>query len=168
MSAWLLAVGCGVAYWRGSWRVFALWLIGWSLWAACLPSLLLRIQQRVLTYQAALSLSWEHPWAGVGAGPLALPKLCQVSGMPLPGPHSDWLALILLHGWPAALLAFFLTGWLLSPRRSGKPLAIQACLLTLTVAAAIRSVVVHPGYVLALVACSVYLLKEQTCGSRGS
>ena len=129
-----------------------------SLWLSTQPALALKWAQRWETYHAAFRISLEHPILGVGAGPAALPTLCRLSGMPLPGPHSDWLALILLHGWPATLLLLTLLVRRVWVRRSGLELAAQAGLITLSVAAVGRSVVVHPGYVLAVVVLCSELL----------
>ena len=160
---WVLAcLGCGVAYWRGSWRWAFIVALMTSWWASHLSAYSLRISQRWDTYQAAFRISLEHPILGVGAGPIALPTLCRLSGMPLPGPHSDLLTLVILHGWPATLLLIGLGVHALRPRRFGLTLVAQSALLSLCLMACGRSMVVVPGFVLMVVACSVWVLKERT------
>ena len=155
---WGLCAWVGVAYWRGSWRWLAVGVPALVVQCLWLPTLSTRVWERWETYRLALRISLEHPLVGVGEGPLALPTLCRVAGMPLPGPHSDWVTMALLHGWPATLLTLGLMARLLWPRRSGHGLVVQALLLTLVLISAGRSAVVHPGYVLSVVVCSGYLL----------
>lgn len=159
---WVLAcLGCGLAYWVGSWRVFGGVLLITGMWCRPMSALDLRLQQRWETYQAALNIAWEHPW-GVGAGPVALPTLCRISGMPLPGPHSDWLAGLLLHGWLATFLMLVIVWKLLVPKRLGRAGVAQAGLLSLLLMALGRSMVVSPGYVLLVAMCSVLLIKKES------
>ena len=75
----------------------------------------------------------------------------------------------MLHGYPAMLVVMTLLLRLLWPRRRGLALAAQALLLMLALAAVGRSVVVHPGYVVAVVCCVGWLMrtKELSCGVRG-
>lgn len=162
MTWWLVSFGCGVAYWRQSWRVFALGLVVSLGWFLHLPGWSVRLSQRLETYRLACLLSAQHPLVGVGAGPVALPTLCRIAGMPLPGPHSDLLALALLHGWLACLLTIWIAAQLVFPPHSSPSRrAVQAGLLMLLLAAVGRSVTIHPGYVLMVLLCSVYLLKER-------
>ena len=162
MTWGIVAAACGLAYWRGSvrWVVYPLLFLTWLVMQTYAWEL--RLLDRWDTYRLAFRISLEHPWVGIGAGPIALPVLCRIWGLPLPGPHSELLALAILHGWPVTLLTIWMAWQALRRPSSGLRRLAQAGLCGLLIYACGRTAVVIPGYVLALTLCSVYLLKERT------
>ena len=125
-------------------RVCAVALCGVAALALTDGTLLLKVQQRLLTWGHALQALTDRPLFGWTFGPMAESQFGQEVGYLLPGLHSDWLALMLGGGIPLGIVLGCAVARLLKTN----PLslwdrALQASIAALAVMALGQRVVSH-------------------------